>query len=82
LTDTGGDDKIPPLNEPPPSSRGPGRNPFKVKTGVRISVGASDIKRLPTDNVERFLSMLRFDSKGKLGDLDIDIDHFSMLKKK
>src|SRR5512141_3001293 len=24
----------------PPSSRGPGRNPFKVKTGVRISMGA------------------------------------------
>ena len=47
-----------------------------------IQVGASDIKRPPTDNVERFLSMLRFDSKGKLGDLDIDIDHFSMLKKK
>jgi hypothetical protein len=28
----------------PPSSRGPGRSPFKAKTGVRISVGALAIK--------------------------------------
>jgi hypothetical protein len=36
-------------------------------------VGASDPKRPPTDDVERFLSMLRFDSKGKIEDLGIDI---------
>jgi hypothetical protein len=29
-----------PLSKEPPSSRGPGRIPFKDKTGVRISVGA------------------------------------------
>jgi len=45
-------------------------------------VGASNTKRLPTDNVERFLSMLSFDSKGKLRDLGIDNDYFPKLKKK
>ena len=32
----------------PPSSRGLGRRPFKPKTGVRISVGASE-KRAPSE---------------------------------
>ena len=30
----------------PPSSRGPGRSPFKAKTGVRISVGAHEKNQL------------------------------------
>ena len=47
-----------------------------------VSVGASNSKEQPTGDVERFLSMLRFDSKEKLGDLGIDIDHLSTLKKK
>ena len=34
---------------PPPSSRGPGRDPFKVKTGVRIPVGAQ--KDIPHNGV-------------------------------
>ena len=66
----------------PPSSSGPGRSPFKAKTGVRISVGASDSKRPPTDNVERFLSMLRFDSKGKIADLGIDSNDLFQLRRK
>jgi len=38
-------------------------------------VGASDSKSRSTDDVERFLSMLRFDSKGKLGELpDLDLN--------
>jgi hypothetical protein len=45
-------------------------------------VGASDSKKPPTDNVERFLSMLRFDSKGKLSDLGIDDDNISTIKNK
>ena len=45
-------------------------------------MGASDSKSRSTDDVERFLSKLRFDSKGKLDDFDIDIDHFFILKKK
>jgi hypothetical protein len=40
-------------------------------------VGASDPKKPPTDDVERFLSMLRFDSKKKLGDLGGDSDYLS-----
>ena len=35
----------------------------------QIHVGASDSKRPPTDDVERFLSMLRFENKGKLGEI-------------
>jgi hypothetical protein len=36
-------------------------------------VGASESKKPPTDNVERFLSMLRFENKGELGELpDLD----------
>jgi hypothetical protein len=41
----------------------------------QISLGASDSKKPPTDDVERFLSMLCFDSKGKLRDVGIEIDH-------
>jgi hypothetical protein len=58
-----------PPKKTPPSSSGPGRGPLKAKTGVRVPVGASDTKSRSTDDVERFLSMLRFDSKGKLGEL-------------
>jgi hypothetical protein len=45
-------------------------------------VGASDSKSRSTGDVERFLSMLRFDSKGKLDDLGIDNDYISTFKKK
>jgi hypothetical protein len=31
----------------------------------QIHEGASNSQKLPTDHVERFLSILRFDSKGK-----------------
>ena len=75
MTDMGVNDKIPPLNQPPPSSSGPGRSPFKAKTGVRISVGASNSKRPLTVDVERFFSMLCFENKGKLGELpDLDLN--------
>jgi hypothetical protein len=60
LTVLRGGDKIRPLwcrnshrwltkvnSEMPPSSSGPGRSPFKAKTGVRISVGALPKKRPP-----------------------------------
>ena len=53
----------------PPSSSGPGRGPLKAKTGVRVSVGASVSQKPPTQDVERFLSMLRFDSREKLNTL-------------
>jgi len=39
----------------------------------QIHGGASDSKKPPTDNVERFLSMLRFDSKGKLDELGLEL---------
>ena len=45
-------------------------------------MGASSLKNGSTDDVERFLFMLRFDSKGKLGELGIDSDHLSPVKKK
>ena len=66
----------------PPSSSGPGRSPLKAKTGVRVPVGASNLKPLSTDNVERFLSMLRFDSKGKLTKLRIESAYLSLTMKK
>ena len=56
----------------PPSSRGPGRDPFKVKTGVRISVGAQILKNRSTLPVERFLSSIRFENKGKMEELGLD----------
>ena len=65
----------------PPSSSGPGRGPLKAKTGVRVPLGASDPKMPPTDNVERFLSMLRFDSKGMLAELGIESDYLSNIKR-
>jgi hypothetical protein len=57
-----------PLLNLPPSSRGLGRSPFKAKTGVRIPVGA---QLEPLNDVERFLSLLRFDSRGKLKDFGL-----------
>ena len=45
-------------------------------------MGASDSESRSTDDVERFLSMLRFDSKGKLSDLGINNDINSIFKKK
>ena len=36
---------------------------------VRVPVGSLTLKEPPTDDVERFLAMLRFDSKGKLEEL-------------
>jgi hypothetical protein len=53
----------------PPSSSGPGRGPLKAQTAVRVRLGASDSKKPPTDDVERFLSMVRFENKGKLEEL-------------
>ena len=51
---------------PPPSSSGPGRSPLKAKTGVRFPLGAQILKNRPTSSVGRFLSKLRFESRGKL----------------
>jgi hypothetical protein len=42
----------------PPSSSGPGRGPLKAQTAVRVRLGAFDSNKPPTDDVERFLSML------------------------
>jgi hypothetical protein len=36
---------------------------------VRFPPGAQKAIKPPTDNVERFLSMLRFENKGKLEEL-------------
>ena len=57
----------------PPSSRGPGRSPFKAKTRVRISVGAQFVKNRSTDDVERFLSSIRFEHREKLAELRLDL---------
>ncbi len=57
----------------PPSSSGPGHSPLKAKTGVRVPVGA---QLEPLNDVERFLSMLRFDSREKLDQLDINLGSF------
>ena len=59
-----GCDKICPLL--PPSSRGPGRSPFKAKTRVRISVGAPGIIELLDLPVEQFLALIRFDDQDAL----------------
>lgn len=61
-------------NRLPPSSSGLGRSPFKATTGVRIPVGASISRKPPADDVERFLSMLRPDSKEKVNALGLDTD--------
>ena len=67
--------KFRPLNKAlPPSSRGLGRSPLKAKTGVRVPVGAHAQENRSTDEVERFLSYVRFDSREKLVKLGIDAD--------
>ena len=48
----------------PPSSRGPGRSPFKAKTRVRISLGAQE--ELLIDSVEQFFAYTRFEGKYRL----------------
>lgn len=58
----------------PPSSRGLGHSPLKAKTGVRVPVGAQILKNRSVDDVERFLSMLRFDSREKLDQLNLEMD--------
>ena len=40
-----------------------------TETGVRVPVGSSSPKEPPADDVERFLAMLRFDSREKLKEL-------------
>ena len=40
----------------------------------QIHVGAQKAMKPPTDEVERFLSLLRFDSKGKLDQLEVDLE--------
>ena len=37
-----------------------------------VAHGSSTLKEPPTDDVERFLAMLRFDSREKLEDLGFD----------
>ena len=59
---------------PPPSSRGPGRSPLKAETGVRVPVGAQVQEDRSTKEVERFLSMLRFESREKVEELVTNID--------
>lgn len=65
------------INSPltPPSSRGPGRSPFKAKTGVRIPVGAPNRIHLEPHQlgVEHFLEMLRFEQRSKLEELPITL---------
>jgi hypothetical protein len=46
---------------------------------VRVPLGSSDQKEPFDMPVERFLSMLRFENKGKLDDLGLEIDS-DMLK--
>ena len=57
----------------PPSSSGPGRGPLKAKTGVRVPVGAQAKVNCSTEDVGRFLSSIRFESKGKLAELGVEI---------
>ena len=45
------------------------------ETTVRVLQGSSALLEPPTAGVEQFLSMLQFDSKEKLSDLGIEIDH-------
>ena len=60
------------VSDMPPSSRGLGRSPFKAKTGVRISVGAQVIESRSTDDVERLLSSIRFENRGKMEEFGLD----------
>ena len=57
----------------PPSSRGPGRGPLKAKTGVRIPLGAQVLRNRSTDDVERFLSLIRFENRGKTEELGLEL---------
>ena len=61
----------------PPSSSGLGQGPLKAQTGVRFPLGA---QHEPLNNVERFLSMLRFDSRGNLDKLGIRLDTLDIKK--
>ena len=47
---------------------------LKVKTGVRVLAGEQTIKSRSMDEVGRFLSSLRFESKGKLEEFGVEID--------
>jgi ribosome biogenesis GTPase A len=51
----------------------------KVKTGVRISVGAqiSDKTSRNSTNIEEFLAGLRFEQRGKLDELPIEKFYFN-----
>jgi hypothetical protein len=42
---------------------------LKLPTAVRIPLGAQVQKNRSTDNVERFLSLIRFENKEKLKEL-------------
>ena len=59
----------------PPSSRGPGRSPFKAKTGVRISMGALTKTHLELRDiaVEEFLEMLRFEQRSRISELPSEL---------
>ena len=60
--------KLPP---PAPVAQRIERRPPEPKAAVRVCPGVFDRKEPPTDDVEGFLSMIRFENKGKLGDLPI-----------
>ena len=62
----------------PPSSSGLGRGPLKAETGVRFPVGAQAMDNRSTIDVGRFLSMVRFESRGKLEEFGIDFDRESV----
>ena len=50
----------------PPSSSGPGRGPLKAQTGVRVPLGAQLLRNRQQKMLSGFLSMLGFDSRGKV----------------
>jgi hypothetical protein len=45
---------------------------------VRVPVGAHDLESRSTKDVERFLSSVRFESRGKLEEFEIEIDKKSI----
>ena len=49
----------------PPSYSGLGRSPLKAETGVRFPLGAQDAENRSTHDVERFLSLIRFEKREK-----------------
>ncbi len=57
----------------PPSSSGLGRSPLKAETGVRFPLGAQYAENRSTDDVERFLSITRFDNQEKMEELELDL---------